>query len=80
MGTIIELRLGNLSVDWGKNNFYTDHLSLFQEKDVRRVIASDAGDGSNEHGHTLAKRLRDVVPRLRLLATHFRPRERTMKA
>jgi len=67
MGTTIELRLGNLSVDWGKNNFYTDHLSLFQEKDVRNVRLADAEDGSNAEAHTLARRLRDVAPRLRLL-------------
>ena len=63
MGTMIELRLGNLSVDWGKNNFYTDHLSLFQEKDVRNVIPADAEGGSNAQEHILARRLRDVAPR-----------------
>jgi HEPN/Toprim N-terminal domain 1 len=67
MGTMIELRLGNLSVDWGKNTFYTDHLSLFQEKDVRNLIPVDAEDGSNAQEQTLARRLKDVAPRLSLL-------------
>jgi hypothetical protein len=67
MGTMIELRLGNLSVDWGKNNFYTDHLSLFQEKDIRTVVAADTEGRSDNQEHTLARRLRDVLPRLALL-------------
>lgn len=67
MGTMIEFRLGKLSVDWGKNEIYTDHLSLFQEQDIRQVISPDAKDDSDEHEHTLARPLRDVVPRLKLL-------------
>jgi hypothetical protein len=67
MGTMIELRLGKLSVDWGKNEIYTDHRSLFQEQDIRRVISPEEEDESDEHGYTLAKPLRDVVPRLKLL-------------
>jgi hypothetical protein len=66
MGTTIELRLGNLSVDWGKNEFYTDHLSLFQEGDTRR-LQLDRTDEDCDRGHSLARRLRDVVPRLNLL-------------
>src|ERR1017187_1060797 len=72
MGTMVELSLGNLSVDWGKNAFYTDHLSLFQEQDIRKVISADAGDGLDKDKHTLARRLRDVVPRLRLLGYTLR--------
>jgi len=64
---MIELRLGKLSVDWGKNEIYTDHRSLFQEQDIRRVISPEEEDESDEHGYTLAKPLRDVVPRLKLL-------------
>lgn len=67
MGTMIELRLGKLSVDWGKNEIYTDHRSLFREQDIRRVISPEEEDESDEHGYTLAKPLRDVVPRLKLL-------------
>lgn len=67
MGTTIEFRLGNLSVDWGRNEFYTDHLSLFQEQDVRKVISPEAADGSDEQEHTLTRPLREVVPRLKLL-------------
>jgi hypothetical protein len=67
MGTSIELRLGNLQVDWGKNEFYTDHVSLFQEKDARDILGAELEDGTRRVERTLARRLKEVAPRLRLL-------------
>jgi hypothetical protein len=62
MGTMIDLRVGNLVADWGKNEFYRDHRSLFQKRDVRSVLA-----GQDGMINTLSRPLRDVVPRLHLL-------------
>jgi hypothetical protein len=67
MGTLIDLRVGNLVVDWGKNELYTDHLSLFQERDVCLMLSAELEDGTTRMERKLARRLKEVVPRLRLL-------------
>lgn len=67
MGTAIDLRVGNLVVDWGKNEVYNDHRSLFQEHDVRSVSAGQDMGGRDCAINTLSRSLRDVLPRLRLL-------------
>jgi HEPN/Toprim N-terminal domain 1 len=67
MGTMIDLQVGNLVVDWGKNAFFRDHRSLFQEHDVRNVSAGEDSGGQEGMISTLARHLGDVVPRLHLL-------------
>lgn len=44
MGTMISLALGRLEVDWGKNNFFSDHGALFQETDLKPVPSYYAGE------------------------------------
>ncbi len=44
MGTMISLALGRLEVDWGKNNFFTDHRALFQKLDLKPVPSYYAGE------------------------------------
>ena len=71
VGSEIKLALGNLEVDWGKNETFHDHLPLFQKGDLREptgpeLPTSDTA-GVHQNGKTLIKRLRDVLPRLRLL-------------
>jgi hypothetical protein len=67
MGTMIDLRVGNLVADWGKNEFYRDHRSLFQERDVRSVVTGHDLVGQGGTIMTLSRPLGDVVPRLYLL-------------
>ena len=37
MGSMITLRLGRLEVDWGKNNFFTNHSPLFRATDLQEA-------------------------------------------
>ena len=37
MGSMINLAVGRLEVDWGKNFFFNDHSQLFQASDVAQV-------------------------------------------
>ncbi len=67
MGTIIDLRLGNLIVDWGKNEIYSDHRALFQSKDVRSICQDKNNGGQEGTVTTLARSLFEIVPRLELL-------------
>ena len=67
MGTMIDLRVGHLVADWGKNEFYRDHRSLFQEEDVRGVLPGQDAGGQDGTINTLSRTLGNVVPRLHLL-------------
>jgi HEPN superfamily Toprim-like protein len=44
MGTMISLALGRLEVDWGKNNFFSDHGALFQDSDIKPVASYYANE------------------------------------
>ena len=73
MGTMINLALGRLEIDWGKNNFFRDHSALFQEDDIKPVPSYYAGpdwpEGEPivEMHEGLGKPLRHVVDRIELL-------------
>ena len=73
MGTLINLALGRLEVDWGKNNFFRDHSALFQQKDLKLVPSYYSGpdwpegDPIVKMNEGLGKRLREVVDRIELL-------------
>lgn len=75
MGTIIDLTVGGISVDWSKNSRGTDHGALFQEPDRKRMRSeqidydyferNELGPGEMEMA--FSRPLRTVVPRLELL-------------
>lgn len=44
MGTMICLAVGKLEVDWGKNNFFSNHGALFQASDLKPVASYYAGE------------------------------------
>ena len=73
MGTMINLALGRLEVDWGKNNFFKDHSPLFQHNDLKPVPSYYAGpdwpEGEPivEMNAGLGKPLGEIVDRLELL-------------
>jgi hypothetical protein len=75
VGTEISLDIGGLSLDWSKNARGTDHGVLFQEGD-RKCLRSDqidydyfaeSGEDPGLMEMALARRLKNVVPRLELL-------------
>ena len=71
MGSEIRLALGNLEVDWGKNQVFHDHLPLFQEHDLRESPGPKppTSDPASIHKKykVLCKPFKDVLPRLQLL-------------
>ena len=79
MGSMINLAVGRLEVDWGKNTNFSDHSPLFQPSDLCEVpyyyIATDQEFDEEVNGDNLtrvlkeglAKRLPHVVDRINLL-------------
>lgn len=73
MGTMIQLALGRLEVDWGKNSFFKDHGVLFQEADIKPIPTYLPGDDWPngeplvELNKGFGKPLQEVVDRLELL-------------
>ena len=78
MGTMIHLAVGRLEVDWGKNNFFTDHGALFQPTDIKLVPSYYAGDDWPEGepivemNEGFGKPLGHVLARLELLGYTLR--------
>ena len=75
MGTVIDLRIGPIKIDWAKNNMGADHGALFQEQD-RTHIRSDQTNYEYCAEHALdtepaerafARPLKSVIPRLELM-------------
>ena len=75
MGTIIDLTVGGVAVDWSKNSRGADHGALFQDGDRKR-LRSDQIDYDYFESNDLSpadmemafsRPLRAVVPRLELL-------------
>jgi HEPN/Toprim N-terminal domain 1 len=75
---MIHLAVGRLEVDWGKNNFFTDHGALFQSTDLKLVPSYYAGDDWPEGDPVVemnegfGKPLRQVLARLELLGYTLR--------
>ncbi len=77
MGTMIHLSVGNLDIDWGKNEYFDDHSPLFQLSDVANVPfwyvkESEIKDPDNwelccEYNLGLSAPLSKIVDRLHLL-------------
>ena len=65
MGTMIHLSLGALQIDWGKNSYFADHYSLFQNFDLKEVLDHGYDDPLEMEGYS--RPLGDVVARLELL-------------
>ncbi|HMH18734.1 MAG TPA: HEPN/Toprim-associated domain-containing protein [Burkholderiales bacterium] len=78
---MIHLAVGQLEVDWGKNNFFTNHSALFQSSDLKLVPSYYAGDNWPdgdpivEMNEGLGKPLGHVVDRLELLGHTLRATE-----
>lgn len=66
MGSMISLGIGKLELDWGKNNFYRDHSSLFKLSDIKDVPYYYADDVI-EYKEGLSRKLSLVRRRLDLL-------------
>ena len=85
MGTMIHLALGRLEVDWGKNNFFTDHGALFQPTDIKPVPSYYAGDDWPDGepivkmNEGFGKSLGHVLARLELLGYTLRAVEHHYK-
>jgi HEPN/Toprim N-terminal domain 1 len=70
MGSMIQLAVGRLEIDWGKNNGFVDHSALFQATDVKNVPYYYADDVI-EYKEGLSKPLKHVIERMNLLGhTH----------
>jgi len=79
MGSLINLSVGHLEIDWGKNSVFTDHSSLFQPTDLAKVpyyyVDEKNPHIGDEGGHNLvcefkdglSKPLAQVVERINLL-------------
>lgn len=78
MGSMINLSVGRLEIDWGKNSSFSDHSPLFQPSDVAQVPYyyvdeenPDEEDGGynliTEYKDGLSKPLDQVVERINLL-------------
>jgi len=75
VGTIIDLSVGGVSVDWSKNSRGTDHGALFQEADRKRMRSEQIDYDYFERTElspaememAFSRPLRAVVPRLELL-------------
>lgn len=75
MGTEIYLMIGNVTLDWSKNNRGNDHGILFQEDDRTHIHTEELDyDYCEEHGietepieRALVRSLKSTIPRIELL-------------
>lgn len=66
MGSMVSFGIGKLELDWGKNNSYSDHGSLFQLSDVKD-IPYYYSDNIIEYKEGLSRKLGSTKRRLDLL-------------
>jgi hypothetical protein len=66
MGSLISLGVGNLEIDWGKNDFFRNHSRLFLPDD-RNSATYYYADNIREDKPALVRRLASVKRRLELL-------------
>lgn len=71
MGSIISLGVDRLEIDWGKNNFFRNHSSLFSPEDKSvapyHYVDYDSDEPVVETKTAFVRPLRQVVRRLELL-------------
>jgi hypothetical protein len=83
MGSMIQLAVGRLEIDWGKNFGFNDHSTLFQRTDLATVpyyyVDTPKGLDANgryhllvEHKEGLAKSLHLVIDRINFLGHTIR--------
>lgn len=66
MGTMIHLTLGAFQIDWGKNNFFSNHSGLFELKDLKKEVPDYAySEPHMTEGYS--KPLGELVARLELM-------------
>lgn len=74
MGTVVSLRVSDITIDWSKNSLGSDHGALFQDGDhfVRPEYEEEIGDYENTQSHklrwtVLRRTLGELADRLDLL-------------
>jgi hypothetical protein len=78
MGTMIQLSVGNLEIDWGKNESFIDHSAIYQTSDLATVPSWYVKDNDSNHSNDtwelyadyqegLTAPINKVAERLRLL-------------
>lgn len=70
MGSMITLGVGRMEIDWGKNNVFRDHSSLFKPEDVKLIPYYYVGDDGTtiiERKEGLSRSLLSIKKRLDLL-------------
>lgn len=83
MGSYIELTVGDLSIDWGKNASFRDHGVLFHRDDVCESpydYADDDGADVTELSEAVCRPLAQVVDRLELLGFTSRSAKRDLSS
>lgn len=75
MGSIINLSLGALELDWGKNSFFQNHSALFAPGDIRQAKYYYA-EGVIEEKRAFLRSLQSTVRRLEMLGYTLRDCER----
>src|SRR5271167_2405764 len=78
MGSMIELSVGELDIDAGKNAFFFDHSPLFQVTDIALIPYTYVGDDHayiNEYKEGYSRKLEHVLPRLDLLGFSSRAQQ-----
>ncbi len=66
MGSIVSLGIGNLEIDWGKNNHFINHSCLFRLSD-KKIINYHTYEGKTYEETGFSSPLKDVKLRLDLL-------------
>ena len=73
MGSMIYLTVGDLEIDWGKNDFFVMHSSLFQQEDLTQIVREYVDDNNEPIMEEAAVRsLSKMVGRLELMGYTFR--------
>lgn len=75
MGSIVSLGIGNLEIDWGKNNHFINHSCLFRLSD-KKIINYHTYEGKTCEETGFSSPLKDVKLRLDLLGYSLRDIEK----
>ena len=70
MGSMISLGVGQMEIDWGKNNLFRNHSALFQMSDVKKIpyhYVDDNGSQLITWREGYSRKIKAVKPRLDLL-------------
>lgn len=65
MGTVIHLSLARLQIDWGKNEYYSNHRILFQEQDLNTVPDYGYEEAVIMEGYS--RPLKKIIKRIELI-------------